>query len=58
MNVHIMSMDMDIKSSSFRPITEVKRRRAQLVLGLVTAWEHRVPLPFFNPRHQRTGAFF
>ena len=26
-----------------RPITEVKRRRARLVLGWVTAWEHRVP---------------
>lgn len=28
-----------------RPITEVKQRRARLVLGWVTAWEHRVSLP-------------
>ena len=30
-----------------RPITEVKQRRARLVLGWETAWEHRVLLAFF-----------
>ena len=33
-----------VESTSFRPITEVKQRWAQLVLGWVTAWEHRVLL--------------
>ncbi|KYB28345.1 hypothetical protein TcasGA2_TC032590 [Tribolium castaneum] len=33
--------------TSSRLITEVKQRRARLVLGWVTAWEHRVPLPPF-----------
>jgi hypothetical protein len=34
-----------LKSTGSRPITEVKQRRARSVLGWVTAWEHRVPLP-------------
>ena len=32
--------------TSSRPITEVKQRRAQSVLGWVTAWEHWVLLAF------------
>ena len=32
------------KKKSSRPITEVKQRRARIVLGWVTAWEHRVLL--------------
>ena len=31
------------ESTGSRPITEVKQRRARLVLGWVTAWEYRVP---------------
>ena len=31
-----------VESTSSRPITEVKQRRARLVLGWVTAWEYRV----------------
>ena len=31
-----------VEHTSSRPITEVKQRRARLVLGWVTAWEHRV----------------
>ena len=34
------------ESTSSRPITEVKHRRAWLVLGWVTAWEHHVMLTF------------
>ena len=30
------------KKTGSRPINEVKQRRARLVLGWVTAWEHRV----------------
>ena len=39
------------ESTSSRPITEVKHRRAWLVLGWVTAWEHHVMLtfPYFFP---------
>ena len=37
-----------VEHTGSRPITEVKQRRARLVLGWVTAWEHRVPLPFFS----------
>ena len=33
-----------VENTSSRPITEVKQRWARLVLGWVTAWEHRVPL--------------
>ena len=32
-----------VESTGSRPITEVKQRRARLVLGWVTAWEYRVP---------------
>ena len=35
-----------VESTGSRPITEVKQRRARLVLGWVTAWEHRVLLVF------------
>ena len=35
-----------VESTSSRPITEVKQRWARLVLGWVTAWEHRVLLAF------------
>ena len=31
-----------VEYTSFRPITEVKQRRAGLVLGWVTAWEYPV----------------
>ena len=31
-----------VEHTSSRPITEVKQRRARLVLGWVTAWEYRV----------------
>ena len=34
------------ENTSSRPITEVKQHRARLVLGWVTAWEHRVSLSF------------
>ena len=36
-----------VESTGSRPITEVKQRRARLVLGWVTAWEHRVLLTTF-----------
>ena len=36
-----------VESTGSRPITEVKQRRARLVLGWVTAWEHRVLLANF-----------
>ena len=36
-----------VESTGSRPITEVKQRRAWLVLGWVTAWEHRVQLAIF-----------
>ena len=35
------------KKKGSRPITEVKQRRARLVLGWVTAWEPRVSLALF-----------
>jgi hypothetical protein len=31
-----------VECTGSRPITEVKQRRARLVLGWVTAWEYRV----------------
>ena len=37
-----------VENTGSRPITEVKQRRARLVLGWVTAWEHRVLLAFFR----------
>ena len=36
-----------VESTGSRPITEIKQRRARLVLGWVTAWEHRVLLAYF-----------
>lgn len=36
-----------VEYTGSRPITEVKQRRAWLVLGWVTAWEHHVLLAFF-----------
>ena len=36
-----------VEHTSSRLITEVKQRWARLVLGWVTAWEHRVLLVFF-----------
>ena len=36
-----------VESTGSRPITEVKQRRARLVLGWVTSWEHRVLLATF-----------
>ena len=36
-----------VECTSSRPITEVKQRWALLVLGWVTAWEHRVLLAFY-----------
>ena len=35
-----------VESTGSRPITEVKQRRARLVLGWVTAWEYRVHYTF------------
>ena len=35
-----------VESTGSRPITEVKQRRARLVLGWVTAWEPRVLLAY------------
>ena len=32
-----------VESTGSRPITEVKQRRAWLVLGWVTAWEYTAP---------------
>ena len=40
-----------VENTSSRPITEVKQHRARLVLGWVTAWEHRVPLTHFPFLH-------
>ena len=37
-----------VEHTSSRPITEVKQHWARLVLGWVTAWEHRVLLSFYN----------
>ena len=36
-----------VEYTGSRPITEVKQRWARLVLGWVTAWEHRVLLALF-----------
>ena len=36
-----------VESTGSHPNTEVKQRRAWLVLGWVTAWEHQVLLTFF-----------
>ena len=36
-----------VENTGSRPITEVKQRWARLVLGWVTAWEHRVLLALF-----------
>ena len=44
MHAHIVGRRLrpyHVESTSSRPITEVKQRRA-LVLGWVTAWEYRV----------------
>jgi len=41
-----MSLNKQYIYTSSRPITEVKQRWARLVLGWVTAWEHRVMLAF------------
>ena len=38
-----------VEYTGSRPITEVKQRWARLVLGWVTAWEHRVLLALFFP---------
>ena len=37
-----------VESTGSRLITEVKQRRARLVLGWMTAWEHRVLLATFS----------
>ena len=37
-----------VENTSSRPITEVKQRRAWLVLRWVTAWEHHVLYTFFS----------
>ena len=41
-NSHQCLRPYHVENTSSRPITEVKQRRARLVLGWVTAWEHRV----------------
>ena len=38
----ILSTPYHVENTGFLPITEVKQRRARLVLGWVTAWEYRV----------------
>ena len=43
--------------TSSRPITEVKQHRARLVLGWVTAWEHRVPLSFYVVYRRKSVTF-
>ena len=40
-----------VECTGSRPITEVKQRRAWLVLGWETAWEHQVLQPFW-PRNK------
>ena len=47
-----------VESTGSRPITEVKQRRARLVLGWVTAWEHRVLLATFFPFSSLFFSFF
>ena len=42
-----------VENTGSRPITEVKQRRAWLVLRWVTAWEHHVLYTFFYPRNFR-----
>ena len=39
---HFRLRPYHVEYTSSRPITEVKQRRARLVLGWVTAWEYRV----------------
>ncbi len=41
-NYHKCLRPYHVEYTSSRPITEVKQRRARLVLGWVTAWEYRV----------------
>ena len=36
-----------VENTGSRPITEVKQRRARLVLGWVTAWEYLCAVDFF-----------
>ena len=40
-----------VENTGSRPITEVKQRRARLVLGWVTAWESRVLQAFYLLQH-------
>ena len=40
--MHVRLRPYHVEYTSSRPITEVKQRRARLVLGWVTAWEYRV----------------
>jgi hypothetical protein len=44
---HTRQRPYHVEYTGSRPITEVKQRRAWLVLGWVTAWEHHVLLAFF-----------
>ena len=39
---HLCLRPYHVENTGSRPITEVKQRRARLVLGWVTAWEYRV----------------
>ena len=41
-----------VENTGSRLITEVKQHWARLVLGWVTAWEHRVLLAFFHLSQQ------
>ena len=43
-SLHLRQRPYHVENTGSRPITEVKQRRARLVLGWVTAWEHRVQL--------------
>ena len=41
-NAHFRLRPYHVENTGSRPITEVKQRRARLVLGWLTAWEYRV----------------
>ena len=43
-SLHLRQRPYHVENTGSRPITEVKQRRARLVLGWVTAWEHWVLL--------------
>ena len=60
MDINVCQRPYHAEYTGSRPITEVKQRRARLVLGWVTAWEHRVLLAlyFFPFLHHKTIILF